>query len=292
MANVAFIGMGIMGLPMAGHLLAAGHSLVVNSRTKAKAGSLLQKGATWADTPAEAAANAEFVFICVTDTPDVRDVLGGKNGVIQSARQNQVVVDHSTISPKATKEMAAELSKSGAFLIDAPVSGGDVGAKNATLSIMAGGEPHAFERVEPLLRHMGKTITYCGPSGSGQFTKAVNQILVGGTLLAVCEALIFASKNGLNLPKTIQAVGGGAAASWQLQNLGPKMVDGDFRPGFMIDLIQKDLRIVMEAAEQASTSLPGAALVHQLFTAAQAAGHGREGTQALYTVLEKLASAH
>lgn len=292
MANIAFIGLGIMGLPMAGHVLAGGHSMRVNSRTKSKAGSLLQKGAKWFDTPAEAAAGAEFVFVCVTDTPDVQKVLLGENGVIKSAQQNQVIVDHSTISPGATKVMAAELSKSGAFLIDAPVSGGDVGAKNATLSIMCGGEPHAFERVEPLLKHMGKTITYCGPSGSGQFTKAVNQILVGGTLLAVCEALIFAAKSGLNLPKTIQAVGGGAAASWQLQNLGPKMVGGDFRPGFMIDLIQKDLRIVMEAAEQAGTSLPGTSLVHQLFTAAQAAGHGKEGTQALYTVLEKLASAH
>lgn len=292
MANIAFIGLGIMGLPMAGHLLANGHSLRVHSRTRSKAGSLLQKGARWCDTPADAATGSEFVFICVTDTPDVQKVLLGEDGIAKAAQANQVVVDHSTISPKTTKEMAAELSKSGAFLIDAPVSGGDVGAKNATLSIMAGGEPHAFERVEPLLKHMGKTITYCGPSGSGQFTKAVNQILVGGTLLAVCEALIFAAKNGLNLPKTIQAVGGGAAASWQLQNLGPKMVGGDFRPGFMIDLIQKDLRIVMEAAEQAGTSLPGSSLVHQLFTAAQAAGHGREGTQALYTVLEKLASSH
>lgn len=292
MANIAFIGMGIMGLPMAGHLLDAGHALRVHSRTKSKAGSLLTKGAKWANSPAEAAQGAEFVFVCVTDTPDVEKVLLGADGVIKSVSQNQVIVDHSTISPKATRDMAKELSRHGTFLIDAPVSGGDVGARNATLSIMAGGEPHAFERVEPLLKHMGKTITYCGPSGCGQATKAVNQILVGGTLLAVCEAMIFAAKSGLNLPKTVQAVGGGAAASWQLTNLGPKMVDGDFRPGFMIDLIQKDLRIVMESAEQASTSLPGTSLVHQLFTAAQAAGHGREGTQALYTVLEKLASAH
>jgi 3-hydroxyisobutyrate dehydrogenase len=157
---------------------------------------------------------------------------------------------------------------------------------------MVGGDAGAFERAQPLFRVMGKTITYCGGSGTGQLTKLVNQILVGGTLLAVAEAIIFAKKNELNLKTTIDAVGGGAASSWQLLNLGPKMIGGDFRPGFMIDLIQKDLRIVMEAAEQSGTSLPASALVHQLFTAAQSAGHGREGTQAIFTVLEKLASVH
>lgn len=281
-----------MGSPMAGHLLAAGHTVVVHSRTKSKAGSLTSRGAKWADTPAQAAKGAEFVFVCVTDTPDVQHVLCGKQGVIEAAEQNQVIIDHSTISPLTTKEIAKDLGRCGAWLLDAPVSGGDVGAKNATLSIMVGGDQAAFDRAEPLLRHMGKTITYCGPSGSGQFTKAVNQILVGGTLLAVAEAIIFAAKSGLDLGKTIQAVGGGAAASWQLTNLGPKMVAGDFRPGFMIDLIQKDLRIVMECAEQEGTSLPSTSLVHQLFTAAQAAGHGKKGTQALYTVLEKLSSLH
>jgi 3-hydroxyisobutyrate dehydrogenase len=292
MANIAFIGLGIMGLPMAGHLLSAGHAMRVHTRTKGKASQLVDRGAKWANTPAEAAVDAEYVFICVTDTPDVEAVICGKEGVLKTARQNQIVVDHSTISPKATREMAAKLHRSGAFMLDAPVSGGDIGAKNATLSIMVGGEPHAFERAVPMLRTMGKTITYCGLNGCGQYTKLVNQILVGGTLLAVCEALTFAKKSGLNPKTTLEAVGGGAAASWQLQNLGAKMVDGDFRPGFMIDLIQKDLRILMEAAEGTGTSLPGASLVHQLFTAAQAAGHGREGTQALFKVLENLASLH
>jgi 3-hydroxyisobutyrate dehydrogenase len=279
-----------MGAPMAGHLLAAGHAMRVHTRTKAKAQPLLSRGAKWFESAAEAAAEAEFVFICVTDTPDVREVIAGPRGVLKSSRQGQVIVDHSTISPAATRELAAQLEHNGAFMLDAPVSGGDVGAKNATLAIMVGGDPQAFERAEPLLRNMGKTITYCGPSGCGQLTKLVNQILVGGTVMAVAEALIFAAKSNLNPQKTIEAVGGGAAGSWQLQNLGPKMIAGDFRPGFMIDLIQKDLRIIMETAEHSGTSLPGAALVHQLFTAAQAAGHGREGTQALYTVLSKLAS--
>lgn len=292
MANVAFIGLGIMGAPMAGHLLAAGHSMRVYNRTRSKANGLLSRGAKWADTPAEAVVDAEFVFTCVTDTPDLQQVLAGENGVIKATRQNQVIIDHSTVSPIATRELSAKLHMHGAFLLDAPVSGGDIGAKNATLSIMVGGEPHAFERAQPLLKSLGKTINYCGLSGCGQLTKLVNQILVGGTLLAVAEAMVFARKAGLNPKTTLEAVGGGAAGSWQLTNLGPKMLSGDFRPGFMIDLIQKDLSIVMNSAEQNGTSLPGASLVHQLFTAAQAAGHGREGTQAIFTVLEKLASLH
>jgi 3-hydroxyisobutyrate dehydrogenase len=199
------------------------------------------------------------------------------------------VVDHSTISPSATREMAGELAKKGSTLLDAPVSGGDVGAKNAALAIMVGGAEEAFQRVEPLLRHMGKTITHCGPSGAGQLTKLVNQILVSVTNLAVSEALVFARYNGLDPEKTIAAVSGGAAGSWQLANLGPRMLKGDFAPGFMIDLQQKDLRLVLEAAAQAKTPLPALALVHQLFTSAQAAGQGRDGTQALFSVIEKLA---
>jgi 3-hydroxyisobutyrate dehydrogenase len=289
---LAFIGLGIMGLPMAGHLLAAGHPLTVFSRTKSKADGLVAKGAKWADSPADAAAAAEIVFICVTDTPDVEAVIAGERGVLHGARRGAVVVDHSTISPSATRRLCEHLAARHVALVDAPVSGGDVGAKNATLSIMCGGDKSAFERVEPLLRVVGKTITYCGPSGAGQSTKLVNQILVSVTNLAVCEALVFARQNGLDLEKTIQAIGAGAAGSWQLTNLGPKMAAHDFRPGFMIDLQQKDLRLVMQSAGESRTSLPAASLVHQLFTAAQAAGHGKDGTQALFRVLEKLAAVH
>jgi len=185
--------------------------------------------------------------------------------------------------------MADALAKKGAALLDAPVSGGDVGARNATLSIMVGGDQGAFTKVEPLLRHMGKTITHCGASGAGQLTKLVNQILVSVTNLAVSEALVFAKSNGLDAQKTLAAVSGGAAGSWQLQNLGPRMLKGDFAPGFTIDLQQKDLRLVIEAAAQAKTPLPALALVHQLFTSAQAAGRGGDGTQALFTVVEKMA---
>ena len=281
-----------MGAPMAGHLLAAGHSMTVFTRTRSKADALVKRGATLVESAAEAARHADVVFLCVTDTPDVQDVLLGAKGVIQSARKGLIVVDHSTISPSATKEMAARLAETGTTLLDAPVSGGDVGAKNATLSIMVGGEKRAFTKVEPLLKCMGKTIIHCGPSGTGQLTKLVNQILVGVTLMGVSEAMIFAKKNGLDPERTLDAVSGGAAASWQLLNLAPKMIANDFRPGFMINLMQKDLRLLMQAAEDSNTSLPAASLVHQLFAAAQAAGHGKDGTQAMFTVLEKLAAVH
>jgi 3-hydroxyisobutyrate dehydrogenase len=286
--RVAFIGLGIMGLPMAGHLLAAGHAVTVHTRTRGKAEAILAKGAAWADSPREAAVGAEVVFVCVTDTPDVRAVLTGAGGVIEAARPGLIVVDHSTISPTATREMAAELARRQTVLLDAPVSGGDVGARNGTLSIMVGGPVEEFAKIEPLLRHMGKTITHCGPSGAGQLTKLVNQILVSVTNLAVSEALLFARNNGLDAEKTVAALAGGAAGSWQLQNLGPRMLKGDFAPGFTIDLQQKDLRLVIEAAAQAKTPLPALALVHQLFTSAQAAGRGKDGTQALFTVIEKL----
>jgi 3-hydroxyisobutyrate dehydrogenase len=286
--NLAFIGLGIMGLPMAGHLLAAGHAVTVHTRTRSKAEALLAKGAAWADSAAEAARGAEVAFICVTDTPDVRAVLLGKGGVVEAARAGLIVVDHSTISPTATREMAAELARRQTVMLDAPVSGGDVGARNGTLSIMVGGDAGAFANVGPLLRHMGKTITHCGLSGTGQLTKLVNQILVSVTNLAVSEALVFAKNNGLDAEKTVAALAGGAAGSWQLQNLGPRMLKGDFAPGFTIDLQQKDLRLVIEAAAQANTPLPALALVHQLFTSAQAAGRGGDGTQALFTVIEKL----
>ena len=289
---IAFIGLGIMGLPMAGHLLQAGHPLTVHTRTKAKANELLQRGARWADSPKAAAQDAQIIFLCVTDTPDVEAVILGEQGIIHSARPGLIVVDHSTISPAATRDMAATLEERGTKLLDAPISGGDVGARNATLSIMVGGDRSAFDKVQPLLQCMGKTITYCGPSGTGQLTKLVNQILVSITNLAVSEALTFARQNQLDLEQTIQAIGAGAAGSWQLANLGPKMAAGDWRPGFTIDLQQKDLRLVLQAAEQSRVSLPALSLVHQLFTAAQAAGHGRHGTQALFAVLQKLAAVH
>jgi 3-hydroxyisobutyrate dehydrogenase len=287
--NLAFVGLGIMGGPMAGHLLAAGYSVTVNTRTKDRAEELLKNGARWADSPAKAAAGADVVFVCVPDTPDVESVVLGSNGILSSARNGAVVVDHSTISPTSTRKMSAALAARGVALLDAPVSGGDVGARNATLSIMVGGEERAFERVKPLLAHMGKTITWCGPSGAGQLTKLVNQILVSVTNLAVSEALTFARANGLDEAKTLAAVSGGAAGSWQLTNLGPRMVAGDFAPGFMIKLQNKDLRLAEEAAKEAGLNLSGLQLVHRLFDRALGEGRGNDGTQALFEVVGQVA---
>jgi 3-hydroxyisobutyrate dehydrogenase len=282
---VAFIGLGIMGLPMAGHLLDAGCKLTVHNRTKSKAEALLARGALWADTPAEAAQNAVATFICLPDTPDVERVVLGDQGVIAGAMANSVVIDHSTISPKATREIAKALAAKGVGFLDAPISGGDVGARNATLSIMVGGDEKYFNYSRTLLEHLGKTITYCGPSGAGQLTKLVNQILVTITNLAVSEALTFAQRSGLDLPKTLAAVGGGAAGSWQLSNLGPKMIAGDFRPGFKIKLQHKDLRLALEAAKELGLDLPALKLVQALFTKAMDEGRGEEGTQALFAMI-------
>ncbi|HWE04176.1 MAG TPA: NAD(P)-dependent oxidoreductase [Tepidisphaeraceae bacterium] len=284
--SVAFVGLGIMGAPMAGHLLGAGHRLTVYNRTQSKADDLISRGARWSATPAEAARDADVVFICVSDTPDVRKVVLGDGGILAGARPGIIVVDHSTISPTATRAMAEALDAKGGYFLDAPVSGGDLGARNATLSIMVGGsEPH-FEIIRPLLQCMGKTLTYCGPSGNGQLTKLVNQILVTINNLAVCEALTFAKENGLDLQKTLTAVGGGAAGSWQLSNLGPKMIAGDFRPGFMIKLQRKDLRLALEAAKERGLNLAALNLVHRLFDSAAEAGRDDEGTQALFAIVD------
>jgi 3-hydroxyisobutyrate dehydrogenase len=290
---LAWIGTGLMGLPMAGHLLAAGYPLSVFTRTATRARPLFDNGARQASSPADAAAEAAIVFICVNDTPDVDHVLFGATGVEESARQRPglVIVDHSTISPTATQHFARRLSQHGAVFIDAPVSGGDTGARNGTLSIMCGGDAAHAERLRPLFEVYGKTITYCGPVGDGQLTKLVNQILVCINNLAVAEAVTFAQAAGLDAQATLSAVGGGAAGSWQLANHGPKMFAGDFAPGFMIDLQQKDLRLVLDYAREKGLPLLATSLVHQLLTSAQASGRGREGTQALVTVLRGLLGA-
>lgn len=287
-SRIAFIGLGIMGGPMAGHLLAAGHSLVVHTRTKSRAADLISRGAKWADSPAEAAKQADLVFICVPDTPDVQAVA---NAMLPAARAGQIIIDHSTISPSATQEMARQFASRGAQWLDAPISGGDVGARNATLSIMVGGDEAAFKNSLPFLERLGKTITWCGPSGSGQLTKLVNQILVSVTNLAACEALTFARAFGLEPQKTIAAVGGGAAGSWQLSNLGPKMLAGDFRPGFMIKLQQKDLRLALQACKERGIRLEALNLVHRLFDRALEEGRADEGTQALFAIVEKNAKS-
>lgn len=288
--KIAFIGMGIMGAPMARNLLTAGYSVTVHTRTKAKAQPVLDAGTRWADSPAEAAKDADVVITCVTDTPDVERVLLGEKGVIESARKGMICIDMSTISPEATKEMAATLSQKGVVLLDAPISGGEIGAVEAKLSIMVGGPEETFEQVRPILEAMGKTITHCGPVGSGQMAKLANQVMVIHTIMSIAEGLAFAEKAGLNLETTHAVTCGGAAYSHSLKVLGAKILAGDMKPAFMVDLQLKDLRLVMETARKIGQPLPGTALAAELLSALAAQGRGRDGTQALIDVIRQLAA--
>ena len=289
--RVGFVGLGTMGRPMAGHILRAGFPLTVNNRTHHKTEALAQAGASVAVSPAEVARNSEVIIIMVSDTPDVEEVVMGPQGIMvglaAGLAAGAVVVDMSTIDPHATRRLAARLREAGGDWVDAPVSGGDVGAKNATLAIMAGGRDTTIARVRPVLQTMG-TVTHCGAVGCGQVTKLCNQILVSTNLAGVCEALGFARKNGLDPSVMIDAVSGGAAASWQLANLAPRVVAGDYRAGFAVDLMAKDLGLVARDAARQSIPLPVTTLVQQFFAAARAEGLGKEGTQALAKVLQRL----
>ena len=287
--RIAFIGTGIMGRPMALNLLKAGFPLTVYSRTKSKADDVIKAGAVWGDNPALAAKNADVVITCVTDTPDVREVLLGKNGVIESVRPGLICIDMSTISPDQTQEMAKLLLNKGVILIDAPISGGQIGAIEGKLSIMAGGLKDSFEKIRPILEAMGRTITYCGPSGFGQITKLANQVMVIHNIMSISEGLAFAQKAGLNLQTTLAATSAGAAGSPALKVLGPKIIAGDFKPAFMVDLQVKDLRLVLEYAEKIGQPLPGTTLVKELFTVLQKQGRGKDGTHALFDVIRQLA---
>jgi len=288
--RIGFIGTGLMGRPMACNLLRAGFPVAVYNRTRARAESLAAAGAALVDSPREAAGRADVVITMVSDTPDVRQVILGERGVLEGARPGQVVIDMSTISPRVTREIAAALEARGVEMLDAPVSGGEKGAIEGTLSIMVGGKREIFERCRPVLEAMGKKLVYCGDHGQGQMVKLCNQIAIASNLVAAAEAVAFAKKAGLDPLMMIEAVGAGAAGSWVINVLGPRMATHDFAPGFMVKLQQKDLRLVMEAASELSVSLPGAALAHQLFAAVEAEGNGDLGTQSLVTVLEKLAN--
>lgn len=286
--RLGFIGLGIMGRPMARHLLAAGHTLTVWNRSRPGIDALVEAGASEGSSPRDVAGRSKVVFTMVGDSPDVEEVALGDEGIIHSGALGLVHIDMSTISPEVTRRLAAVYAGAGIEMMDAPVSGGESGAINATLSIMAGGERDVFDNCLPLLQALGKTITYCGPSGAGQTVKLCNQVLVSVTNMAVCEALVLAAKSGV-LPATmVEAVSGGAAASWQLANLAPKMIAGDFRPGFKVWHQQKDLRLALELARENTLPLPATALVHQLFASVQADGLAEAGTQALVKALEKL----
>lgn len=286
--QVGFIGLGIMGQGMVKNLHKAGFSLTVWNRTRAKAESFRELGISIADTPADVAKNSDIIITCVSDSPDVESVVLGENGVIYGAHAGALLIDCSTISPQTTVKIAEKLHEKGVTMLDAPISGGSEGAAKGTLSIMVGGTEADFIRAQPVLSAMGKTITHVGGQGAGQMVKLVNQILVVGTMQAISEALVFAQAGGLDLEKTLAAVSGGAAGSWSLTNRAPQMINRDWRPGFMIDLQQKDLRIVLDSADQLGVPLPTTSLIFNFYRTLQAQGLGEEGNHALIKALEHL----
>ncbi len=288
--TLGWIGTGIMGRSMCGHLLAAGHEIAVYTRTREKAQPLLDAGASWAASPREAAARAEIVFTMVGFPADVREVYVGEAGLLGAASPGQLFVDMTTTEPSLAVEIATAARAKGAAAVDAPVSGGDVGARNATLSIMVGGEPDDVARVRPLLDLMGKNIVHQGGPGAGQHTKMCNQIVIAGTMIGVCESLVYAARAGLDLETMLGSIRSGAAGCWTLDNLAPRVVTRNFDPGFFVEHFIKDMGIALAEARRMQLALPGLALVHQLYVAVQAQGHGRKGTHALVLALEHLSA--
>jgi 3-hydroxyisobutyrate dehydrogenase len=285
--KIGFIGLGIMGAPMALNLMKAGYSLKVYNRSdRPRVQEVLDAGATRAGSPKEAAAGSDVVITMVTDSPDVVAVVNGENGAIEGVSSGATLIDMSTISPRVTKEIAADLKAKGVDMLDAPVSGGDVGAINGTLSIMVGGDQSVFDECLPVFEAMGKNINLIGGNGAGQVTKLCNQIGVGVANLAMAEALMLAAASDMDVKKVLDAISGGAAGSWQMTNLGPRILNGDFAPGFMVKLQQKDLKLVLEAANDVHLALPGASLTHQFFNIVERHGWEEEGTQALVKAYE------
>jgi 3-hydroxyisobutyrate dehydrogenase len=279
-----------MGNSMCGHLLDAGHSATVYSRTRERAQSLLDKGAAWADTPAAVAAGSDVIFTMVGYPADVREVILGEHGVLAGAVSGSVIVDMTTSEPSLAAEIAELATRQQIACLDAPVSGGDIGARNATLSIMVGGATETVAAVRPLLEVMGKTIIHQGPAGAGQHTKMVNQTLIASGMVGVCEALLYAYRAGLHLETVLEAVSGGAAGSWSLSNYAPRMLQGDFAPGFMVDHFIKDMEITLGEARRMNLALPGLALAHELYLALRAQGGGHDGTQSLIRALARISA--
>jgi 3-hydroxyisobutyrate dehydrogenase len=287
--KVGFIGLGIMGRGMTRNLLKAGFEVMVWNRTASRMEELAAEGAKPSASPADLASKCDLIITCVSDTPDVEQVILGEQGVIHGAKAGSLVIDMSTISPQATREIATQLKAKGVQMLDAPISGGSEGAARGTLSIMVGGEAAQVERAMPYFQAMGKTITHMGEIGTGQLTKLVNQILVVVNMLAAAEALVFAEAGGLDLKKTIEALAGGAAGSWMWSNRGAQAIVRDFRPGFTIDLQQKDLRLVLEAADQLGVPVLTTSMIFNMYRTLQRMGLGSEGNHALIKALEHLA---
>jgi 3-hydroxyisobutyrate dehydrogenase len=277
-----------MGGSMCSHILHKGYPVHVSTRTRSRAAHLVEHGAVWADTPRAVAEQSDIVFSIVGFPADVREVYFGADGILSAARAGQVFVDMTTTEPTLAREIHDAARARGADAIDAPVSGGDVGARNATLTIMIGGDRAAVDRVMPLFETMGKRVLYQGGPGSGQHTKMSNQIVIAGTMVAMCEALLYGHKAGLSLETTVETIRGGAAGCWGLDNLAPRILKRDFAPGFVVEHFIKDMGIALAEADRMNIALPGLALAHQLYAIVRAQGHGKRGTQALMLALEEM----
>ena len=287
--KIGWIGTGVMGAPMAGHLQAAGHSLFIYNRSKEKTRGLIERGGTWCESPAAAAMQAECVFTMVGHPADVEDVYYGESGIFSAmGGPCRILVDMTTSPPSLAEQIARTAAERGIAALDAPVSGGDIGARNAQLAIMVGGDKQIFEELLPLFQALGTNISHMGGAGRGQHTKMCNQILVAGTIAGTCESLLYAEVMGLDEQAVIDIIGKGAAGSWTINNLGPRIVRGDYDPGFFVEHFIKDMGIALREAEACGLSLPGLALIHQLYVAVRAQGHGRLGTQSLILGLRAL----
>lgn len=290
--RIGWIGTGVMGSSMCGHLLAAGYRVILHSRTKAKAQPLLDLGAMWAENQRAVAAESDILFTMVGFPQDVRTVYFGETGVFAGAQPDTVLIDMTTTDPALSREIAERATGKGLFAIDAPVSGGDVGARNAALSIMVGGDRAAMQAVMPLFELLGKKIVHQGGPGTGQQAKLCNQIVIAGTMIGVCESLLYGYKAGLDLNRMLDSIRGGAAACWTLDNLAPRILQRNFDPGFFVEHFVKDMGLALEESKRMGLVLPGLTLVHQLYHRVVALGHGRSGTDALILALEDLCKIH
>lgn len=277
-----------MGLPMCAHLISAGYKISVNSRTRSKAAALLARGAHWCEIPAQVAARSDIIFTMVGKPDEVHEVYFSAHGIFAGLRAHSIVIDMGTTPPSLTAEIVQRARVMHAHAVDAPVSGGDVGARNASLSVMVGGDEACVNTIRPLFDCMAKTVEWMGPPGNGQHTKLANQLAVAGTMIGVCEALVYAAWSGVDLEKLVSVISKGAAGCWTLDNLAPRIIRGDDRPGFMVDHFVKDLGIALQESEQMGLSLPGLELASELYQKLQAIGHGQSGTQALVHAIRQL----
>jgi len=288
--NIGWIGTGVMGRSMCRHIMDKGFAMTVYNRSRDKAESLINEGAKWVSSPSEVAKDSDVVFTMLGFPKDVEEVYMGKEGIFSGVNKGSFIVDMTTTSPSLAKEIYSVAKQKGVYAVDAPVSGGDVGARSGNLSIMVGGDPEVVEKIKPLLEIMGKKIVHQGPAGSGQHAKMCNQIVVAGTMIGVCESLIYGYKAGLDMKTMLSSISGGAAACWALDNYAPRILNRDFNPGFFVEHFIKDMGIALDEAKRMKIALPGLALANQLYLSVLAHGGGKLGTQALMLALEQMSN--